>query len=135
MELNELQKHFTLKQIYDVIDDVNPLRVAEKIEFTKAMHWTSKKPLDYRQRAIEHCARNTLPMTSTPDCLYDLCKMVLRMVCPYCESPLEIVNGSRGGGNWSIHLACKSCRAKGFLRLPCDGLTFVPGPVDEESLG
>lgn len=131
MELSELQKHFTLEQIHEVID-VDPLRVAEHVEVQRAMHWASKSPLDYRQRAIEHCVKNTLPMTSTPDCLYDLCKMVLRMVCPYCESTLEVVNGSWGGGNWSIHLACQSCRATGFLRLPCDGLSFVPGPVNVE---
>lgn len=132
MELNELQKHFTLEQIHDAIDDVNPLCVAEKIELNRALHWASKEPLSYRLRAIEHCARNTLPMTSTPDCLYDLCKMVLRVVCPYCESGMEAESGSEVNGNWSILLVCKLCEAKAYIRLPSDGLTFVPGPVDEE---
>jgi hypothetical protein len=130
MERDKLREYFTPEEVAAAYSDLNPLRIAEKAAFDRPRGGRDPSgklvdQLDYRQLAIDRCAKAKLPMTSTHNCIYDLGRQALQAVCAYCQDSMHVVNGS-GGDVFTFKFECLGCGSRMDVAVPFDGISVRP---------
>jgi hypothetical protein len=105
MKLPELLKHFSERQINDLLDSdgINPLRLCENIEFNKPHQLGG----DYRNKAIDRVIKTGFPFQSTCNTIYDLLKRFINVTCPHCHTKMAANNGGGNGSMHSIDFVCE----------------------------
>lgn len=112
------------KTVSDI--EIDHVAAISSDEFNKR----GKFEVDYRNRAINRLISNRLSFWNNCNLTYDILKRYVRIVCPYCEGDMKLVNGGGCNSTSSGSYICE-CGAKADLTLDNNGgVSFRPKESD-----
>jgi hypothetical protein len=108
------------------LDDIEIDHVAtiSTDEFHKPMNTTDS--LNYRESAINRIIGLKLPLYNNCNLTYNIAKRFVKVVCPYCEVEMNVVNGGGNGSTSNVEYRC-GCGANANITLDNNAaLCFTP---------
>lgn len=110
-------------------EEGNPMRVAELMEFARnERHIPRGESRVWIERAIDKALAAKMEFVSTFNCLYQFLCRYVKVMCPYCNEDMAVVNGGAGGNSHHTTYRCGGCKAEVCLGMPSNGFGVTPPP-------
>ncbi len=127
MKLSALKKLFSSVQIERALEfhEVNPLMVAENIEFERKERGSTKT---FRDRALDFILKQKVPFTTTGNGPYECFQRFVKVSCPHCDGTTKVTQGGGSGSSYSVQYRCENteCGTEVSIHTGFDGLSVRP---------
>ncbi len=124
MNLNDINKlGLTPQTIADI--DFDHVAAITHDEFVRP----TPKGKSYRELAIDRIVKSKLPLYNNCNIAWELLSRYVKLVCPYCNTEMKLVNGGGCGSTSSGEWRCQTetCKATASLTLDNNAaLNFNP---------